>query len=308
MTSATGAATRLLSLADDPGDDDETRLRKHVGVIAGYLTMILAPLSLPFQTPNVSITWTVAIALSGFSIVNLLALARSRNLDRYVTALISGGVVFVPLANALGGGVTGASFGLVWAFLVPAYAILALGPRRATPWFFVFVAMLVMMIASDPFIRTIVPVAPYAVRLLSYFPGVGIPLTIVFLLLRYSDVRRRAAEARSAALLTNAIPRAIAARLKRGAQHIAEAYPAATVLFTDIVGFTPWVQRTDPDRVVALLDALFSRFDALAVEIGVEKIKTIGDSYRRAPTRMATSFPRTTRCYQRAPDTPARNP
>jgi class 3 adenylate cyclase len=45
------------------------------------------------------------------------------------------------------------------------------------------------------------------------------------------------------------------------------------------VGFTPWAQATDPTRVVGMLDELFSRFDALAAECGVEKIKTIGDSY-----------------------------
>src|SRR5439155_4625930 len=71
----------------------------------------------------------------------------------------------------------------------------------------------------------------------------------------------------------------IADRLKHGEQRIAERYPETTVLFSDIVGFTPWAQRTDPDRVVALLDDLFTRFDQLAVEHGVEKIKTIGDSY-----------------------------
>ena len=52
-----------------------------------------------------------------------------------------------------------------------------------------------------------------------------------------------------------------------------------SVLFADLVGFTPWAQRTHPARVVAVLDGLFSRLDALATECGVEKIKTIGDSY-----------------------------
>jgi len=59
-------------------------------------------------------------------------------------------------------------------------------------------------------------------------------------------------------------------------------YPETTVVFADIVGFTPWAQQTDPARVVALLDALFSRFDALAASHVVEKIKTIGDSYMAA--------------------------
>ena len=43
-------------------------------------------------------------------------------------ALIASGVVFVPVGTFLGGGITGSSVGIVWAFLMPAYAIMALGP------------------------------------------------------------------------------------------------------------------------------------------------------------------------------------
>ena len=50
------------------------------------------------------------------------------------------------------------------------------------------------------------------------------------------------------------------------------------MVFTDIVGFTPWAQRTGPARIVALLDDLFSRFDTVAAEHGIEKIKTVGDA------------------------------
>jgi class 3 adenylate cyclase len=123
---------------------------------------------------------------------------------------------------------------------------------------------------------------PVAVQLIFYVQNIGVPLTITFLLLRYTDIRRRIAEARSDELLTNAIPASIASRLRHGEQRIAETYPATTIFFADIAGFTPWAQRTDPDRVVALLDDLFSRFDGLAAEHGIEKIKTVGDAYMAA--------------------------
>ncbi len=60
---------------------------------------------------------------------------------------------------------------------------------------------------------------------------------------------------------------------------MAESYPNTTVLFADLAGFTPWARRTDPARVVGFLDELFTRFDGLAAEFGVEKVKTIGDAY-----------------------------
>lgn len=249
-----------------------------MGVIAGYLT-IVAPLSLPIQALGQPLSWVLAAALSAYSALNLLVLAASRRFDRYVFALIAAGIVWVPLASAVGGGITGSSTGLVWLFLVPAYAILALGPRRATPWFIAFLATVLVMAAIDPWVRDAFGQAPYEWRLIGSVENALLPLTIVFVLLRWTDLRRRAAEARSDELLTNAIPASIAARLKHGEQRIAEAYDDTTVLFADIVGFTPWASRTDPDRVVGLLDDLFTRFDKLAAEVGMEKIKTLGDAY-----------------------------
>jgi class 3 adenylate cyclase len=51
------------------------------------------------------------------------------------------------------------------------------------------------------------------------------------------------------------------------------------VLFADIVGFTPFAERATAERVVAVLDEVFSRFDAVVGRFGLEKIKTIGDAY-----------------------------
>ncbi len=211
-----------------------------------------------------------------------MVLARTKRFDRYVIAFLALGPAFVLAANVLAGGVTTNSGGLVWAFLAPAYALLALGPRRARPWFAVFLAALLVAVATDPLVRGLFAPPPYVIQLIFYVQNIGVPLTITFLLLLYTDLRRRAAEARSDQLLTNAIPASIATRLKHGEDNIAESYPATTVVFTDIVSFTPWAQRTGPARVVALLDDLFSRFDTVAAELGIEKIKTVGDAYMAA--------------------------
>ena len=273
-----GTVLRLLSIADDPRDEDDLRRRKHVGVAAGLLT-ILAPLTLPVQLPGEPIAWVIGISLSAFSLANLVVLAMTGVFERFVVALLVAGVVFVPAADFLGGGITGPSTGLVWAFLVPGYAILALGPRRAARWFVVYLALVAFMVAVDPFARARAGPSPYAPTLLGQVQNTVMPLAITFLLLRYTDVRRLAAEARVDELLTNAIPAAIASRLRRGERRIADAYPATTILFADVVGFTPWAQRTAPDRVVAVLDDIFSAFDQLTEESGLEKIRTIGDGY-----------------------------
>ena len=84
---------------------------------------------------------------------------------------------------------------------------------------------------------------------------------------------------KSEKLLRNVLPGEIAERLKNEPQTIAEGFEAVTVLFADIVGFTEMSARSSPIEVVRLLNEVFSAFDKLAEEHGLEKIKTIGDAY-----------------------------
>lgn len=84
---------------------------------------------------------------------------------------------------------------------------------------------------------------------------------------------------KSERLLLNILPKVIAERLKRGEHTIAERYAGVTVLFADLVGFITLANHTDPQELVTLLNDLFSRFDNIAERHGLEKIKTIGDSY-----------------------------
>ena len=273
-----GLVGRALSLADDPSDDDDLRLRKRMGVAAGYLT-IAAPLTLPILAQGHIAALVVGVSLSVFSAINLYVLARTQQFERYVLALIFGGTIFVPTTTWLGGGITQASAGVVWGFLIPAYALLALGPANAVRWWWVFVGVVVVAVALELTLGRPFEPDPLALLLVQSFVNVVAPLSIVFALLVYGDRRRRLAEARSEELLTNAIPPGIARRLKRGETRIADVYPETTVLFTDLAGFTPWAQQNEPTHVAAVLDRLFSRFDGLVAEGGIEKIKTIGDSY-----------------------------
>jgi len=85
--------------------------------------------------------------------------------------------------------------------------------------------------------------------------------------------------AKSERLVVNMLPERIAARLKAGEQPIADRLDDVTVLFADLVRFTVMADRLPPERVVALLDQLFSTFDELSARHGLEKIKTMGDAY-----------------------------
>lgn len=84
---------------------------------------------------------------------------------------------------------------------------------------------------------------------------------------------------KSERLLLNVLPAAIAERLKQGEATIAESYADVTVLFADLVNFTQLSARTPAPKLVEMLNEVFSSFDRLAELHGLEKIKTIGDSY-----------------------------
>ena len=83
-------------------------------------------------------------------------------------------------------------------------------------------------------------------------------------------------------LLNRILPAEVAQRIMAGGTRIADNIPSASVLFADIVGFTPLTQKLGSEQVVELLSQIFSHFDSLAEACGVEKIKTVGDSYMAA--------------------------
>jgi len=94
------------------------------------------------------------------------------------------------------------------------------------------------------------------------------------------DAERRRADD----LLANTLPAAIVRRLKErpaglGMRSIADALPRVSVLFADLEDFTRRAATIPPDELVAVLDDVFTRFDALADRLGMEKIKTVGDEY-----------------------------
>lgn len=84
---------------------------------------------------------------------------------------------------------------------------------------------------------------------------------------------------KSEQLLLNILPLPIANRLKQGERTIADNFEEVTVLFADIVNFTEFSADLSANALVELLNEIFSTFDQLAAQHGLEKIKTIGDAY-----------------------------
>lgn len=92
----------------------------------------------------------------------------------------------------------------------------------------------------------------------------------------------QAEQEKSERLLLNILPRPIADRMKKGETNIAESHPDTTVLLAGLAGFSSLLTNVDPWQSVQLLNEIFSAFDDLVEKHGLEKIKTISDSYMAA--------------------------
>jgi len=101
--------------------------------------------------------------------------------------------------------------------------------------------------------------------------------------LQYSEFQAKlhlqAEQDKSERLLLNILPASIAKRLKQQPTTLADDFAQVSVLFADIVGFTKISEQMSPSNLVKLLNNIFSRFDKLVDQHGLEKIKTIGDAY-----------------------------
>jgi len=179
---------------------------------------------------------------------------------------------------SLGGYVASSAVSL-WALVAAIGALFFYTSRESIPWFVLFVALTVVSGVIDPWLSVSPAPIPDPVVVAFFVLNVlGVSLT-AYLLLQYSVRERDAAYAVSDGLLRNVLPAPIADRLKREPGVIADRHEDVTVLFADIANFTPFAERAGPERVVGVLDEIFTTFDEITGRHGLEKIKTIGDAY-----------------------------
>ena len=160
--------------------------------------------------------------------------------------------------------------------------------RQAVRWFVAFIVVfLVTGLAGEVFISNAdLPVSFTTTMLaLNVIGAASISFTLLALFARERNEALealRAEQEKSELLVLNILPRPIAERLKVAAEPIADHLPAVSIVFADVVDFTPLAQRLPPAEMVRILDHLFSDIDMLVERHGLEKIKTIGDCYMAA--------------------------
>jgi adenylate cyclase len=271
---------RVLSLGADPADTTDERFRKRL--LVGIAVLILpigfvwGCLYFAFGEP------TVALSPWGYvagSIVSLAIFARSRNFAFLRTAQL----LLILVAPAIGvitlGSLDESSNVVVWSFLAPLGAVAFDRPSRAWPWFGAFVATIVLSLVLAEVVRPDAADLPNAfVRTFDVLNIVAVSFVAMILLVTFAR-GRDAAQARAETLLLNVLPAEVAERLQADPNAIADHFEQVSILFADVVDFTPLSSRLDAREVVGLLDRLFTSFDELVDRYDVEKIKTIGDCY-----------------------------
>jgi adenylate cyclase len=278
---------RLTELGGLPSDTEELRLRKSVLVLSSSLMATLSILWVgTYAVLGLWLSAAIPLAYQLASTASLYTFARTRRYQLFrASQLLMSLLLPFALQWSLGGFAASSAVSL-WAFTCPIGALLFVGARQAVPWFLAFGGLVAFSGAIDPTLSAGAADIPNGVMVSFFVLNILGVCTTAYVLLQYF-VRAReralaelaAERAKSERLLLNVLPASVADRLKESDQVIADGFDSATVLFADIVGFTPLAQVLHPTDAVALLDRIFAGWDELADRHEVEKIKTIGDAY-----------------------------
>ena len=195
-------------------------------------------------------------------------------------------ILFLPFLLMISlGGFISASAVILWSFICPLSALLFAEYKQSPRWLIAYLTLLVLSGILQPVVG-FANHLPQSLVIIFFVLNIGTVSTISFVLLHYFVGQKERAyhllrleQDRSENLLLNVLPREIADRLKSGERIIADHHPSVSILFADLVGFTPLTNQLSPTAMVELLNDIYSHFDSLIEKYGVEKIRTIGDNY-----------------------------
>jgi len=266
-------------IGSDPNDDDDIRLQKSLLVVCAIPFMFAGVVwGLMYIFFNEPLAGVIPLSYGIVSLFSIIHFGRTRQYHFFRFSQLTL-ILLLPflLMIALGGFVNGSSV-VLWALICPMGAMLFDEPRHAPRWFLAFVVLVILSGLLQPYVRTDNNLSPILVNFFFVINLIGVG-SLVFLMVFYFVGQKNIFQQKSETLLLNILPKEIAAILKNESRTIADHYDEASVLFADMVGFTPLSAQLPPVEMVELLNEAFSFFDSLLDKYGVEKIRTIGDSY-----------------------------
>jgi adenylate cyclase len=273
------ALPAITQIGADPNDDDDIRLQKSLLVVYAFPFMFVGlAWGIMYFFFHEPLAGAIPFSYGIFSFLSILHFAQTRQYAFFRFSQLTL-ILLLPflLMVALGGFVNGSAV-ILWALICPLGALLFDEPSHALRWFLAFILLVVLSGFLQPYVRRINHL-PSALVIFFFVINLFGVSSIVFLMVSYFVGQKNLFQQKSEALLLNILPKEIAVILKNENRTIADHYDEASVLFADMVGFTPLSAKLPPVEMVELLNEVFSFFDSLLDKYGVEKIRTIGDSY-----------------------------
>ncbi|MBT8249300.1 MAG: adenylate/guanylate cyclase domain-containing protein [Acidimicrobiia bacterium] len=268
---------RLMEIGAYEGEPNEQAGKRRI--VIGY--MFFGQLRWLFSLDSFSqgttvVGWTDVAAAS----ISLLSLFVLRVRPSWFTAIMNL-LLFTQIAEVLVqtvalGGIIRAEGLMLFGMLSVIGALIVFSARGAFLWFLGYLVSLVLAVVLPEYIEPLYQVEGSAAGIAFVAASVA---AFLFFGMAYFVRQRDRFQQESDDLLHNILPDEIATRLKTDTSMIADDFPQASVLFADVVGFTPMSTTMTPPELVGLLNDVFSKFDEFVEELGLEKIKTIGDEY-----------------------------
>ena len=279
---ASAVFAKLVALAGrvgaDPLESSDAALQRLVMVLLAVGTLPMTILwSVIYLAAGAPLAAAAPAVYSVATPINTALFAWTRNLSLYRFIQLLMTLVLPWMVTMSLGGFKNSSAVIIWAALCPLVSLLVEDLRQTLLWIVGFVLLLIVSATLEPSLK--VPDLPQAFVTWFFVLNLGTVIAIVFALLYYFIAQRNFFQERSETLLLNILPKEISDALKTDRGAIAAHYESASVLFADVVGFTSMAAAMVPLRLVNLLNEVFSTFDDLVERHGLEKIKTIGDSY-----------------------------
>ncbi len=268
----------LLSFGAYPEEPENQRAIRRI-IVAGILLSNFATIPSVVSDLAAGYTW-VAVANAAVALL-VPVLLTTLNLAPHRFAVVVH-VMFVAVyllllfETAALGGLLDSGITAVYVLTLVVGALIAFGLATAVWWFGAFAAAVAYSVVIPTWIDPIYVVSDPTVDAALNLAAAGI---VLFAVTVYFVRQRDHFQRESDDLLHNILPDEVVTRLKTSPQLIADSYDSASVLFADVVDFTPMSAGMSPNELVGLLNNLFSTFDRFVEDLGLEKIKTIGDEY-----------------------------
>jgi guanylate cyclase len=268
------------------GDTDEDRLRK--ALLMGGSLMILPVATLWGLLFAYFQEWPAAIITLGYAAVDLAGMVYlNRTGERGPLLFIQWFcTLLLPfILTILLGGLAQSSALILGALMAPLGALLYHREDAATRLFIAYAILVALSGIIHPFVQQINNL-PMWLILTFFVLNVIIVSSLAFFQMRAFVRQRdealsllRIEQEKTERLLCNILPRPIANILKDKPQTIAERFDAVSILFADVVGFTPLSTTVEARQMVDLLNEIYTHFDNVIEKYGLEKIRTMGDGY-----------------------------